>query len=51
MTHIDNHVIVIHPDDESREFEINHELARDERRMIDRRAEWYRQMRDERGWA
>lgn len=31
--------------------EMNHELDRDERRMIDRRAEWYRQMREERGWA
>lgn len=33
------------------EFEMNHELARDEQRVIDRRAEWCWQMRDERGWA
>jgi hypothetical protein len=51
MSHQDNHVINIHPDDESVEFEINHELDRDERRMIDQRAEWYARMRKERGWA
>jgi hypothetical protein len=33
------------------EFEINRELDRDERRVIDRRAEWYAQQRRERGWA
>jgi hypothetical protein len=31
--------------------ELNHELARDEQRAINRRAEWYRRMRQERGWA
>jgi hypothetical protein len=51
MTHQDNHVINIRPDDESIEFEMNHELARDEQRMIDRRAEWFARMRQERGWA
>ena len=46
MTHEDTHVINIRPDDESIEFEMNHELARDEQRMINRRAEWYRQQRE-----
>jgi hypothetical protein len=40
-----------HPDDESIEFEMNAELDRDERREIDRRAEWYAQQRRERGWT
>lgn len=51
MTHEDNHVIRITPDDESIEFEMNHELDRQERREIDRRAEWYARQRRERGWA
>jgi hypothetical protein len=38
-------------DDEDAEYEINRELDRDERRMIDRRAEWYAQQRRERGWT
>jgi hypothetical protein len=51
VSHQDNHVIQIRPDDEDIEYEMNHELDRDERRMIDQRAEWYAQMRKERGWA
>jgi hypothetical protein len=51
VSHQDNHVTQITPDDESIESEMNHELNRDERREIDRRAEWYAQMRRERGWA
>jgi hypothetical protein len=51
MSHQDNHVIRARPDDEGIEFEMNRELDRDERRMIDQRAEWYAQMRKERGWA
>jgi hypothetical protein len=39
MIHDDNHVITIHPDDESREFEMNHELGNQEQREIDRRVQ------------
>jgi len=40
------------PDDrEDIEYEANRELGQAEQRMIDSRAEWYRRMRQERGWA
>jgi hypothetical protein len=39
MSHQDNHVINIHPDDEAIEFEMNHELGNQEQREIDRRVQ------------
>lgn len=45
MTHEDNHVIRITPDDESIEFEMNHELDRQESREINRRVQWAREQR------
>lgn len=45
MTHEDNHVIRITPDDESIEYEVNHELGRQEQREINRRVQWAREQR------
>lgn len=50
MTREDNHVVRITPDDESIEFEMNHELDRQESREISRRVQWAREQREAATW-